>query len=155
LLEAIDEAIKVEMKLIERLLAEFDDLLCRVQQQQPNRVEITALASVLHAFYNGLESIFQFVAKNLDDQIPAGHKWHMDLLNRMACATKHRPALLSAPTASLLKEYLSFRHFFRHSYTFFLDWNKFSTLALALPSTWQQVKRDLEAFLQTIAPTAE
>lgn len=126
------EPIRIEMKLIERLLTEFDELLCRAQHEQPNRVEVTALASVLHAFYNGLESIFQPVAKNLAEQIPAGHKWHIELLNSRACATERRPALLSAQTARSLKEYLSFRHFFRHSYTFFLEWNKFGKLALAL-----------------------
>lgn len=114
-----------------------------------------AIAAILHAFYNGLENIFQAIAKNLDRQIPTGHKWHLELLNSMAYTTEHRPALLSAETVLLLKEYLSFRHFFRHSYAFLLEWNEFGNLAQSLSAVWHQVKSDLEAFLQTLATGSE
>ena len=38
-------------------------------------VERTALGSVLHSFYTGLEGIFLTVAKRVDEQVPSGNRW--------------------------------------------------------------------------------
>jgi hypothetical protein len=37
---------------------------------------MTALASVLHSFYNGLENIFLSIARHVDQQVPTGDRWH-------------------------------------------------------------------------------
>lgn len=50
--------ITFEIEQIDRLLQTYADLLKRVRQHQPDLVEVTAVASVLHSFYNGLENIF-------------------------------------------------------------------------------------------------
>ena len=47
-----------EIGQIDQLLAVYADLVERVQQRPPDLVEMTAMASVLHSFYNGLENIF-------------------------------------------------------------------------------------------------
>ena len=44
-----------EIGQIDQLLAVYADLVERIQQRPPDLVEITAMASVLHFFYNGLE----------------------------------------------------------------------------------------------------
>ena len=36
----------------------------------PDLVEITALASVLHSFYNGLENVFLSISKAVDADVP-------------------------------------------------------------------------------------
>lgn len=116
--------IRFEIGLIDGLLAAYDDLLQRVQQGAPNLIEIAALASILHSFYNGLENIFMRVAKKIDQHVPTGEHWHRDLLQQMACSSERRSQVVSAETSEILREYLLSRHFFRHGYSSRLDWNK-------------------------------
>ncbi len=76
--------VRFEVTQIDRLFETYADLLAHAQQSTPSNVEIAALATVLHSFYNGLEDIFQLVAKRLDVSLPRGPTWHRDLLAQMA-----------------------------------------------------------------------
>jgi hypothetical protein len=65
----------------------------------------------------------------------------------MAQASQHRGPILTVETTHRLADYLGFRHFFRHSYSFFLDWNELEKLILPLTEVWTQVKIELQQFL--------
>ena len=56
--EKVASKVDFEIGQIEELLASYSELLKRSQTETPNLVDITALGSVLHSFYNGLENIF-------------------------------------------------------------------------------------------------
>jgi len=79
-----------EIEQIDLLFDTYRDLLERARQNQPDLVEVTALASVLHSFYNGIENIFLSIVKGVDADVPTGSQWHRDLLTRMAESTPHR-----------------------------------------------------------------
>lgn len=111
--------IKFEISQIDQLLDTYAELLDRVKQGTPDLVEITATASVLHSFYNGLENIFVIIAKEVDQNMPSGQQWHRDLLTNMTHPTSTRQMVLRTTTARRLADYLGFRHFYRHSYSFF------------------------------------
>ena len=64
--------IEFEIGQIDRLFEAYADLLERIHENKPDLVEITALASVLHSFYNGLENIFLSIAKGIDMDVPIG-----------------------------------------------------------------------------------
>ncbi len=119
--EKVITQITFEVSQIDQLFAVYTDLLDRVQQGTPNTTEIAAAASVLHSFYNGVENIFLSVAKGLDQSVPSGSQSHRDLLLQMIRATTNRTAVVSKETANMLADYLGFRHFFRHSFSFFID----------------------------------
>ncbi len=148
--DEIFEQIEFEIQQIDRLFEIYADLLQRVQDKTPDVVELTAIASVLHSFYNGLESIFSMVAKGIDGDIPEGAESHRSLLALMIRPGLHRPPLLTLHTAGRLTDYLGFRHFYRHSYSFFLEWEKLEKLVTPLEEVWAQVKGEFVAFLQAI-----
>ena len=54
--------------------------------------------------------------------------------------------MLRPDTVAALEPYLGFRHFFRHSYTFEIDWGKLRPLVEQAEETFQRFKQDLEAF---------
>lgn len=56
--EKVIDQITFEIAQIDKLFEVYAELLSRVQQRQPDTVEIAAVASVLHSFYNGVENIF-------------------------------------------------------------------------------------------------
>ena len=60
--------VKFEIEQIGLLFEAYADLLERVQRRTPDLVEVTAVASVLHSFYNGLENIFLSIAKGIDSE---------------------------------------------------------------------------------------
>ncbi|MGB9723840.1 MAG: hypothetical protein ACP5OO_06565 [Chloroflexia bacterium] len=59
-----------EIEQIDRLLQTYADLLKRLRQHEPDLVEVTAAASILHSFYNGLENIFLVIVGEIDREIP-------------------------------------------------------------------------------------
>jgi hypothetical protein len=143
LVEETLSQIEFELDQIDRLLESYADLLERALKTSLDLVEITAIASVLHSFYNGLERILLSIAKGIDQQVPEGSFWHRDLLQQMSKATPSRPAVLTAETSQRLVAYMGFRHFYRHSYSFDLEWDELEKLVTPLADTWNQVKRDL------------
>lgn len=44
---------------------------------------LSSLALNLHSFYNGLERIFEALARRLDRSFPLGDRWHKELLEQM------------------------------------------------------------------------
>jgi len=132
--------------LIDHLLAAYADLLLEVEQKPPDLVQMTALASVLHSFYNGVESIFIIIAKEIDDAVPSGDRWHRDLLEQMGMANEFREAVLPLPIQLQLQNYLAFRHYYRHAYSFFLRWEELRELVLPLTAVWDQTRTVLNQF---------
>lgn len=129
------------------------DLLFELYKQElldledsPNLVELTALASVLHSFYNGVEKILLIIAKSIDNKIPSDLNWHRSLLEQMTEENDQRKAVLTHDMKNELLKYLGFRHFFRHSYSFQLKWERLEELIKALPIVWKNFKTEISKF---------
>jgi len=142
--------INLEIEQINELLEKYKELLDNVKIKDPDLVEITAIASILHSFYNGIENMFLIVAKYIDREVPDGIHWHKDLLLNMAKTHNNRDIVVSEEVKSDLAEYLAFRHYYRHSYSFHLEWNELKSLALSLTKKWSSTKREIQKFLHQI-----
>ena len=138
--------IQLEIEQIDKLIETYSDLLQKCVQSEPDKIEIAALGSVLHSFYNGLENIFSVIAKEVDETLPQGFSWHKELLIQISNKTLTRNAVLPEATREKLVNYLAFRHFYRHSYSFFLDWNELKPLICDLNSVWKEVRESLDKF---------
>jgi hypothetical protein len=68
----------------------------------------------------------------------------------MTGATSSREKVLTINTAHRLADYLGFRHFYRHSYSFFLEWDELEKLVTPLAGVWEQTKVELELFLNSL-----
>jgi hypothetical protein len=95
----------------------------RARTAAPDRRDLAASAFAVHAWYTGLESIFELVARDLDGAVPHGDAWHRELLRQMAVEVPGaRPAVVPPEAHSDLDELRKARHFFRHgSVTIDLD----------------------------------
>lgn len=143
----LHEKIIFEMSEIDKLLNGVGPLLLLCKQRKPDLIETMASAAVLHSFYNGLENIFLNIAKDYDKSIPGGNKWHKKLLEQMITGITRKP-VLSEEIYQKLNEYLIFRHFFRHAYSYRLDWDEMKELVLNIESVWTQVKAEITDFLK-------
>lgn len=68
----------------------------------------------------------------------------------MTNSTKHRGPVITDEMADQLADYMGFRHFYRHSYSFFLEWDELEKLAMPLVEVWDQAKAELLLFLDTL-----
>jgi len=105
--------VAVERQQLHRLLKAYRPVLEKCASTPPNDIELSALAAMLHSFYNGIENIFKRIAEELDGQLPRGQAWHRELLDLMGEPGKARPALICESLVERLDSYLDFRHFFR------------------------------------------
>ena len=139
-IERIESQIRIEIQQIDKLFDTYSTLLMGCKDKDPDLVEITAIASVLQSFYNGLENIFALIAKRIDNGTLSGEQWHKRLLSEMVKQTQKRNPGISEDLKEKLVEYMGFRHFFRHSYSFFLEWEELRRLASPLDDVWSEVK---------------
>ena len=116
---------------------------------------LNSLALNLHSFYNGVERIFELIARRLDPTFPTDEHWHRTLLEQMGREIEGvRPAVLSKEASVSLKDFLAFRHRIRNLYTFHLDAIRLHELLGRLQDTWQLVRLDIEAFQDLLQEAA-
>ncbi len=143
----IKEQIRFKINDIDKLFLEYDLIFKKIEMQIPDLFDMTILGSVLHSFYNGLENIFEIIAKNIDGIVPNGNKSHQELLHQMASENSKRNEILNEKLYLKLREYATFRHFYRHAYSFQLNWEKMSPLIDNLQMVWNEVKLNLKNFI--------
>ncbi|PKM88235.1 MAG: hypothetical protein CVU87_07820 [Firmicutes bacterium HGW-Firmicutes-12] len=145
--ERLIEEIEFEITLINTHLTKYRDLIEESREREPDLIQLTALASVVHSFYNGIERIFIIVSKRLDNEIPDGKQWHRELVQQITSGTSKRNAVISESTKEKILPYLAFRHFYRHSYSYVLSWSELRSLINPLEDIWEEVKSELREFL--------
>jgi hypothetical protein len=142
------ERIDVERELLDTLVESFRPLVIEVAgEKEPTLFELNALGSFLQSYYNGIENIFKQIVKLVDRAMPRGESWHQELLNAMSAATTSRPAVISAETRAALKDYMDFRHVFRHGYGFRLDWKRMGPVVHGAEGRLKKLENELDQFL--------
>ena len=76
---ALKADIDHELRNLKRLAKELDDILAATKEGSIARTR--AVGSLLHDFYTGVEKIFSQIAIKIDQDLPAGEGWHIQLLN--------------------------------------------------------------------------
>ena len=147
----MDESIKIKIHLeiskINNLVEKSKVLVSKSKIQEPDFIELNAAGSILHSYYSGLESIFNLIYKSFYKKTLTGNMWHSDLLTDMFERNEKHEPILPQELFQPLKEYLGFRHVFRHSYGYELDWQKLSPLFFNLEENWMSVRKFLRDFL--------
>jgi hypothetical protein len=95
---------------------------------------------------DGIEKILLIIANRIDKKIPSDINWHKSLLEQMAKENKNRKAVLTGDMKNELLKYLGFRHFFRHSYSFHLKWERMEELVKPIHDVWEKFKTEISTF---------
>ena len=143
----IKEQIQFKINEIDKLFLEYDLIFKKIEAETPDLFDMTILGSVLHSFYNGLENIFDIIAKNIDGSVPTGNKSHQELLHQMASENSMRNEVIDEQLYLKLREYATFRHFYRHAYSFQLNWEKMQPLVQNIHTVWEESKKSLEKLI--------
>jgi len=148
----LEADIRDELENLNMLAREFDAImpLLALKEEEITFFDKSATGYFLHNFYNGCENIFRLIARFFENDL-GPQSWHRDLLKRMKLEIQgYRPRLIDEETFNLLNELRSFRHVFRHSYSFHLDWEREKVVAIKYPTVWKKLNHQVEAFIETL-----
>jgi hypothetical protein len=140
------ERIRLEMTDLELTVDRATSGVIRAKQYQDD-IYLDGIALNLHAFYTGMERLFEKIAVGVDGQLPQGANWHKVLLIQMGRDVPGlRPAVISEEIHVFLDEYRGFRHVVRNIYTYKFDPVRIDTLARNAKHLFEQLKREMLAF---------
>lgn len=95
----------------------------------PDEFMLRAAGSLLHDFYNVIETAFERIAHEINGGVPATPDWHARLIEDMTLDLPGiRPAVISPETREIFDELRRFRHRFRHLYGTDLRWDRIEPL---------------------------
>lgn len=150
-IQAMKALVEDELIALARVEQEMEETLAECARP-PTRLELRAVATLLHEFYNGTERILERIVVGLGEDLPRGAYWHADLLDQVATAQESsRPAVISGPLRAWLEDYRRFRHFFRHAYNYTLEWNRLRWKAENMSHTLEMLRQQLQAFFDSLA----
>ncbi|HVV15561.1 MAG TPA: hypothetical protein VHH90_00050 [Polyangia bacterium] len=125
-LRRLQAEIAVDIAALKERHRETRELAARWDAQGTlGRPELVLVAVNLHGWYTALETGLERVARLLDQSMPSGASWHLDLLEQMRLDMPGlRGPLFPAEALPELHELRKFRHFFRNAYVLDLDATK-------------------------------
>lgn len=142
----LKDQIAVEEAQLQQLLVLHQPLLEKSRSLPPDPIELSALAALLHSLYTGIENLFRRIAIEIDGGIDKGEGWHRRLLLQMVEGRGNRAPVISTELLGRLQPYLQFRHVFRNSYSFQLQWEKMRPLVLDCEEVFATLRIEIAAF---------
>jgi len=127
--QQLKEYCEAEFENIEIVIGELFTVV-KPQKRKYSTVELAAIATFLHNFYNGIENVLKRILMQKRLEIKDTSTWHKDLLKMAA-----DDGIISADLYNALSNYLSFRHFFVHAYSFALRWEDLKPLVDKIAET--------------------
>lgn len=109
----IDDRIKNEIQSIQSE-KQFIELIIRKKESFGiDELELRGAAFTLTSIYNGIEKLLLHLLKKNNIALDTGHDWHTTLIRKAENSN-----IISSKIKNDLLQYLSFRHFMRHAYSF-------------------------------------
>ena len=108
------------------------------------------IATDLADIYNGIERIFERIAREVDTLMPTGSRWHKNLLAQMAEKRPERRPVISENTRRELEELLEFRHKVNNIYGRELKYEKTIPHAKSIDELFERVSEDMNRFTDSL-----
>ena len=139
-MDKLPKEILAENENVEVTLQNLSKAMLKIEKSV---IELSAIATFLHNIYNAIENVLKQVMKSKNIGIPNSETWHKDLLDLSVSR-----GIISENLSNELYEYLTFRHFFVHSYGFMLEEEQLEDLAKNIPSIWTGFLLEIKKFLE-------
>lgn len=136
---ALKADIDRELRNLERLSRELDEILSTMAEGSVIRVR--AAGSVLHDFYTGAEKICRRIAVRIDQDLPTGEDWHVQLFQRVAVPAEGIRPRNGEKLETDLEQYLR-----SNIYGFKLEWERYRPLIENFGKVFSDLKEKIEGF---------
>lgn len=114
--ERLQDDLAFELGQIRKELAVLDRIIGARKHLGKDEIKVRAAASSLQSVYNGIERMLRMVLKSRKIEQPQGMDSHSRLLGLSSS-----DGIISGELENRLRELMTFRHFYRHSYGFMID----------------------------------
>ncbi len=141
--QRLKEYCEAEFENIDTVLVELYSVI-RQEKDDYSTAELAAVATFIHNCYNGIENILKRILSLKNIKTKDAPTWHKDLLK-----TALDEGIIPNDLYETLSNYLSFRHFFVHAYSFNIRWDELKPLADNLPETLKEFKTAIYAYLES------
>ena len=114
-----------------------------------------SIAHKLADVYNGIERIFERVAREVDTLMPTGSRWHKDLLAQMTTQRPERGPVIAEDTSLRLEHLLEFRHKVNNIYDKELNYEMTEPHAKSVGELFERVSEDMNRFTDSLVRREE
>ena len=135
----LNDRVEAELAIIQEVL---NRLPAAQRLSSINYLELAGVATLLHNFYNGIENVIKQILLSKGVKVPQGQNWHRDLLD-LALERK----VINKTLWSSLKQFLAFRHFFMHAYSYHLEFERMQPLAHKAPKIFISFKKSIQKLM--------
>ncbi len=140
-MDSLSKKILAERENIEKALLNLEKALKR---KRKTTIELAAIGTFLHNIYSGMENILKQILQDKNIKVSKSESWHKDLLN-LSVTNK----IISLSLSDELYEYLTFRHFFVHTYGFMLMEDQLTDLANNASRIWSEFLSEIKDYTST------
>lgn len=140
--QQLEEYCEAEFENIDVVMSDLFSVV-NTEKSEYSVPELAAIATFIHNFYNGIENILKRVVSFKRLEIKGSPTWHKDLLK-----TAFDAGITSNELYGTLSDYLSFRHFFVHAYSFTLRWEELRPLVDGIKNTFENFKSAIYSFIK-------
>ena len=151
-IELLKADIADELDKIEKIVNEYRAIEPKIDlpPKEVSYYDRGAIGYLLHNFYNGCENMFRSIAMFFENDL-GPRTWHKDLLKRMRIEVKgYRPNVIDNELFLLLDDFRAFRHKFRHTYAFELDWEREQLVAKKMIRTKNKLEKQIRHFIKQL-----
>lgn len=142
--ELLKEYCESEFENIDIIIKEIGELLLKAPDL--NKIELVALGTFIHNFYNGIENILKRIFQYKNIILKDAPGYHKFLLKK----AKEESIINDALCNSLYK-FLTFRHFFIHGYSFMIELDKLRILVDNIENTYKNFKLVIHDYINSLA----
>ena len=146
--DSLKEKIEREILRVKKLFDSGKPLLDLCKIKEPDFIEASDAGSFLQSFYNGIEGIILLIIKATKEDIPNDLHWHKKLFEKSFEMNEKRTIIFKSDYKELFTEYLSFRHYFRHSYGYEIEWERLKPLINSVEALWELIEEDIKLFIK-------
>ena len=139
--QKLKEYCEAEFENIDAVIAELNSVV-KSRKTKYSTAELAAIAAFIHNCYNGFENILKRILQSKQIKTKDAATWHKDLLKASL-----EQKIITNGLYETLSNYLSFRHFFIHAYSFSLRWEELKPLVDNLGNTLKDFKIEIHDFL--------
>ncbi len=140
--DQLREYCDAEFENIDTVKAELWSVI-RPEKSEYSIAELAAIATFIHNIYNCIENILKRVFRANQIKIEDTPTWHKDLLK-----TASDIGIIPNDLYITLSDYLSFRHFFVHTYSFRLKWEELKPLVDGLGGMLNRFKSAIYHYIE-------
>lgn len=144
-LAILNAEVGAQIKEIENIYANLEE-----RKRKRGKAAVESIGYQLHNLYCAFEDLFKIVAAAFENHIEDKTKYHSELIKRMTVHIEGvRPPLLSHESFVLLDNLRSFRHLFRHAYSYELDERKVQIVMKDALKLKEIYHKDVSTFLDS------